>query len=707
MFLAVGAAVLLAPAARAAEESGDVLAVNARAVLRQRCAACHDGEKARAGLRVLNSASLTRKDHQLVTPGRPEESELLQLVECGTMPPGTRPKVPQPEREVLREWIRSGAPDFPAPYTETYALATILLDVRAARKAGGADRDLADERYVALNHLRADEKTAAALPLFRAALTKALNQLSTGPKLVTLTPVDPDETIFRVRLSDLGWDARPFTRKDVSLYDLLLLDYPLASAPPRAPAERTDRQTLGQLVTEEYLATVRPLRPVPYIRGDWLAGVATQAPLYEDMLRLPPTLGGLERRVGAGADAARAGLTESNVLNCDRIVERRPAGKASLWRTYDLAGKTGLPALVADAKTTQGGGEAIFRLPNGLPGYFVADARGMRQEEIPEAHLKVPLNKEGVRNGLSCMVCHAEGLKAVRDEVRPRGNPELKGLEELYPEAAQFAALLDADRKAFVEGLEAVRKGSPEPEPLGPALSRFKEAMTHREHDSTVLVNLEEGRRQRAPWDTRLVFAGGPEAMARLDREGAPPALVPPVDAHGVKQVVGKSATDKVKVTAVKVSKDKDEPTEEFRPGDVGALVVENTGEVDLYFELVLTTASGRIEVLAPAEEDKGKLGVLKPGERYRWPTNEKGKGIALTAAAEGEWTKQRCTVYAAAEPFPPGAVLRMSDQLPPGEYVADRFVHTFYEIKDGRLHTLFDPAKMVKKSAEFEIKAK
>src|SRR5262249_34304015 len=152
LYLAVGAVVLLGSATpvTAAEESTDVLAVQARAVLRKYCAACHDGDKARAGLHVLNSASLTRKDHLVVTKGQPESSELFQLVECGTMPPGTRPKVTPAEHDALRDWIMANAPDFPPPYSETYALATILLDVRAGRKAGAEGRDVADERYVTL-----------------------------------------------------------------------------------------------------------------------------------------------------------------------------------------------------------------------------------------------------------------------------------------------------------------------------------------------------------------------------------------------------------------------------------------------------------------------------------------------------------------------------------------------------------------------------
>src|SRR5262249_29862192 len=155
-----------------------------------------------------------------------------------------------------------------------------------------AGRRPADQRYVTLNHLLADEKAAADLPLYRAALAKALNQLSTGPKLVTLTPIDPEATIFRVNLGELGWDKKPFARSDGRLFGLLLLDYPLAPAVEHSP--------VAPLVVEEYLANADFIRPIPYVRGDWLAGVATQAPLYEDMLRLPATLAELEQRAGVG-----------------------------------------------------------------------------------------------------------------------------------------------------------------------------------------------------------------------------------------------------------------------------------------------------------------------------------------------------------------------------------------------------------------------
>jgi mono/diheme cytochrome c family protein len=686
--LALAAAVLVAwPAPAPAADTPDLLlAAQARAVLRKHCAACHDGDKARAGLRVLNAAGLTRPDRRVVTPGEPDRSELLQLVECGTMPPGTRPKVPESERKILRAWIDAKAPDFPPPYGDTYALATILLDARAERAAG---RDPAAARYVTLNHLLADEKDAADLDLFRAALTKALNQLSTGPKVVAPTPVDPDATVFRINLRDLGWDYQPFAKSDVNLFDLLLLDYPLAPPPERSP--------LAGTLAEEYLSKVPLVRPVPYVRGDWLAAVATQAPLYEDMLRLPPTFAELEQRagVGGGTKPARAGLTKSGVLNCNRIVERRATDKGLLWWTYDLAGTSGAEVLLRDAAAPKAGGEAIFRLPNGLPGYFSFDGRGMRREEIPCDHLQKPFAGQGARNGLSCIACHTEGLMKFEGD---------KAFEEKYPDAATLAGLLDRDNEGFAAALREVRKGVPEAEPLGPAARRFRDALTGRGPGPVRFVALDVARRKPPVWDASIVFADGAAALARLDRGGAPPEPVPPVDALGRPAVVGKAAVD-CEVRIINVKTGKAQPS--FRPGDKVAIQVENTGEATLYYELVWTQANGKVQVWPlPEKERKGKLGVL-PAREKRTFKGEDGNGYDVTELEPGDWPTQQCTIYASDKVFPPGTVVSMGDGRPPGEYVADRFVHTFYEVKDGTVKTLFDPAKMVKKTIRFETQSK
>ena len=175
-------------------------------------------------------------------------------------------------------------------------------------------------------------------------LCSRFNQPLTKPDLVTLKPIDPTATIYRIKLSDLGWDKRPFVadpKNDgkaidptkVNLYDLLLLDYPLASLPERSDA--------AEGVVAEYLAKAKMVRPIPFVRGDWLVSVATEAPLYNDMLRLPLTVAELERRLklGDGVIAQRAAFTNSAVVLGNRIVERRSTNQGAYWRTYDPAPK--------------------------------------------------------------------------------------------------------------------------------------------------------------------------------------------------------------------------------------------------------------------------------------------------------------------------------------------------------------------------------
>src|SRR5947209_3253217 len=127
LLVAALAAVLPRPAARAQET--EERAEQAREVLRRRCLECHGSQKPpRAGLRVLDYQELL--DRQLVGPEAPNGSELLQLVECGSMPPGRFPKVPEAERRVLRDWIGGGAPPFPPEVGDAYVLGKIARDLQ-------------------------------------------------------------------------------------------------------------------------------------------------------------------------------------------------------------------------------------------------------------------------------------------------------------------------------------------------------------------------------------------------------------------------------------------------------------------------------------------------------------------------------------------------------------------------------------------------
>jgi mono/diheme cytochrome c family protein len=82
------------------------LAVQARAILRKRCYACHGANgEAERGINVLDRAGLIEAG--VLEPGD-KESMLLRVMETGRMPL-KGPKVPAREVEIIRRWVMSGA----------------------------------------------------------------------------------------------------------------------------------------------------------------------------------------------------------------------------------------------------------------------------------------------------------------------------------------------------------------------------------------------------------------------------------------------------------------------------------------------------------------------------------------------------------------------------------------------------------------------
>jgi Planctomycete cytochrome C len=243
-----------------------------RDILSKQCTECHGaGKDVRANLKILDYARLTNRDRHLVIPNNPDESELLRLVDAGCMPPGTRPKVSENDRKTLRSWISAGAMPFPSFSGEPYILAQIKADVGRLKA-----NELPNVRYISLNHLFDEATDPNDFKAHRAVLTRTLNLLSTNGKPVQLFAIDPQETIYRIRLDELGWDSNPYGQigpknpdldpAQINLYDLILLEYPMVELPDASP--------LGKDLIASYLKPTNVLRPVLYIRGDWLAYAA-------------------------------------------------------------------------------------------------------------------------------------------------------------------------------------------------------------------------------------------------------------------------------------------------------------------------------------------------------------------------------------------------------------------------------------------------
>ena len=234
------------------------------------------------------------------------------------------------------------------------------------------------------------------------------------------------------------------------------------------------------------------------INADWFIATASSPPLYNEILSLPATDKQLEERLevdvtdniltAPGIRVARAGFNNSGVSNHNRVVERHTSRYGAYWRSYDFAGSAGNQNIFTHPLAfAHDGGEIIFNLPNGLQGYYLVDGNGFRLDEAPVSIVSNPAASDPtVRNGLSCIGCHIEGMKEVDDQVRTviqeTANPAYNKNHalRLYVEDNMMDTLVMTDTVRYQRALQLTGGDITDIEPV----SRFHEAF-HRTIDAT------------------------------------------------------------------------------------------------------------------------------------------------------------------------------------------------------------------------------
>jgi len=393
-------------------EPGRERATRALDVLTRHCAACHERERLeipRAAGRLSRVLSLETlaQDPMLVRPGNPDGSQLYTMMLTGDMPPpagatdhAATKKPTAAEIQVVRDWIAGLAAPAAAACEAPAPLGAAEIDAAVLHDLDGASAELKRRRrYLSLAHLAADCWHRPQLELYAAGLSVALNSVSRARRPVKLAPVENSNTLFRFELDELGWEAAQWER--------MVAAYPYAVA----PADPSTRSAL--------LATGSPQ---PMLRGDWLAFAVLRSPLYSELLGLPATLDALEHKLGLAEPPSgmptveQASITTSRVGPGMRLLQRRSTADGYVWRTVDFPrGRTGVPEPerpTAGAISGHAGSSVIFSLPNGLPGFFLADAEGRRLDAAPASHLVDAGTRDGaVRVAASCVACHTEGIR--------------------------------------------------------------------------------------------------------------------------------------------------------------------------------------------------------------------------------------------------------------------------------------------------------
>ena len=162
------------------------------------------------------------------------------------------------------------------------------------------------------------------------------------------------------------------------------------------------------------------------------------------------------------------------------MVERHASQHGAYWKSYDFAGNVGTQNIFTHPLAfTHDGGEVIFNLPNGLQGYYLANASGFRLDAAPINIVSNPAASDPtVRNGISCLGCHTEGMKTFEDQVRPviesNTNPTYDRAQalRLYVEKSVMDVFLQEDMERYREALEDTGGEFDDIEPI----SRFHEA---------------------------------------------------------------------------------------------------------------------------------------------------------------------------------------------------------------------------------------
>ena len=439
------------------------LAQRAYAIFEQNCLGCHGEHGAYTEELIIEHTALVAPGGAVI-PGNPQASEFYQrLIE--TAPerrmPLNAPPLSQAAIDTIRDWIAAGAPNWrdtfevDAPFiTPKEMLETIENHVNSLSPF---DRGFA--RYFTLTHLYNAGETTEALLAYRRAVSKLVNSLSWGRKISNPQPIDLKATIFYIDLRDYEWEI------GTNRWTLIEAEYPYKTE-FIAPTETSLRETLTTLRQEMNCE-------VPFVHVDWFLATASLPPLYHDILGLPETDRALETRLevnvvenlrnAAGHRVWRAGFDDSGVSNNNRVVERHESRYGAYWKSYDFAGSVGTQNIFTHPLAFEhDGGEIIFNLPNGLQAYYLVDAGGNRLDAAPIGIVSNPATSDPtVRNGLSCIGCHTEGMKVFKDEVRSvvEQNPNPPFNKDralrLYTDKATMDVLVAEDTERYRVALEA------------------------------------------------------------------------------------------------------------------------------------------------------------------------------------------------------------------------------------------------------------
>ena len=348
----------------------DAVAKAAFDVLDRNCARCHQNGKLVSRERPAKNFGNILKLNDIaanptyILPGNPLGSKLYKQIADKEMPYDVNYEgetkygnLTEADLKALQDWITAlGTKATASCETHKFIEPEDMVSFMVTDLDKQLKQRQATTRYLTLTHLANICTDPDAMKVYRQAAIKFLNSLGRSSDVVKLETIDPEGTILRFNLIDLGWSTAD--------WDSVIAVYPY-NVQPDSEFSRT-------------LATSTKT-PMSYVRADWFTFTASQPPLYDDLLKLGATFQQFSKDQGidlttniANFIAQRAAFQKSGVSQNNRLIERHPSRSGYFWTSYDFAGNRDHQSLFDFplGPSTEGfhhdGGETIFSLPNGF-----------------------------------------------------------------------------------------------------------------------------------------------------------------------------------------------------------------------------------------------------------------------------------------------------------------------------------------------------
>jgi mono/diheme cytochrome c family protein len=475
---------------------GTPLGQEVKEILQTNCGDCHIGQGSQGDFGYLLDVQELVNSKKVI-PGAKEDSQLYTRMVGGTMPPAFRRVIQTPtygQIDQVGKWIDELQLEDPDGVCEPLEFMSVDEQIEAMQ-ADIQSLDPVNEqpftRYLTITYSSNAGECGRALQRQRYALFKGINSVSTNPVIGRPVPIDENETIYRIDIRDYNWD------RDIDLEDDGVVDFPDGW---EAIVANNDNATAAFMI--EYqgdnaddlkldAGTNIPFMPVNVFLqatefGDlYYTLIGGRANLFDFELEV---LGIDTVAEIADNNLARAGFSNSGVSKQERVLNRFDSGVAgnqNYWISFDFDGGGGgeiAGEFVQNLSNESifsdplgfafAGGEAIFSLPNGLQGYYVAAANGNRLATAPIGVVIDPAQNNGlVTNGASCHSCHNAGMITFTDQVRQYveenkrdfDNDTYEDVMEQYVSAAEFQRLMDQDSEVHIAAME--RAGIPRKTP--------------------------------------------------------------------------------------------------------------------------------------------------------------------------------------------------------------------------------------------------